>query len=1142
MKRRTNEMASRSQGNVFRNLGLKLLAGMMLAMGSLNAMGQNLNARVTVKCNTLEQAMNQIEKQSDLTFLLATNSVKPSMTICLDCTKLPVKDALQQLAEKAGVTYSIANRRVVLKDKPTEITAPQPKQIKENVIKGRVVDNAGEPIIGANVLEKGTQNGTITDADGNYTLRISPTGTLVVSYIGFKNKEVEASKGRLITMTEDTKSLKEVVVVGYGVQKKVNLTGAVSSVKLEDVLGNRPVSTVSEALQGALPGLQVTSTSGAPGEGMSFNIRGVNSINEGSPLVLVDNVEMDINMLDPNDIESVTVLKDAASSAIYGARAAFGVILVTTKKSNKSAFHINYTDNFAFSNAINIPKKATPLQTVQAYKDQGFTAYTTGQDVDTWLKLLREYEAKPASYPDGYAEVGGLRYSLAPTDLFKDMMETGFKQSHNLSMNGGSKQIAYRIGLGYVNQDGILYSNKDAFKRYNVSSYLSAEMTTWLKTELDIKYARSISSMPYTTAAYGIWGAAVAFPSYFPTGTLDLGGEILPINTPRNFISLAAPLQKKKNDARIFGKVTLTPVKDLHIIGEFTYNYKSVETQLFDKKFEYAHGAQFRKEQSVSDSKYQHVQDNIDYTALNLYATYAKALGAHNLSATAGFNQESNDDTYNMAYRTNMINEELPSLSQATGPYYAIDRFSRYTVRGLFYRLNYSYRDKYLIEANGRYDGSSKFPSRHRFGFFPSVSAGWRLGEERFMAWSNAFLSNLKLRVSWGNIGNQSIQPYAYIPGMLSERANWIVGEETATTLRAPKLISTSFTWEKVSTIDFGVDLGLFRNRFNLTFDLYNRKTKGMLAPGMELPSVLGAEAPLQNTADLSSNGWELSASWMDKIGNLTYHIGFNLYDSRTKITKYNNEIGLIGDKVYRKGMYLGEIWGYLTDRLYTTNDFKPDGTLKEGIARVEGYNPNPGDILYKDLDGNHVINHGKLTTDNPGDRTIIGNNTRRYQFGINGGVEWKNWALSFILQGVGKRDLWLMNELTYPIYDRWSTLYSSQLDYWTPTRTSSFFPRIYQNSEGNTKANTLVQSRFLKNGAYLSIRNITLTYAFPKQWVAKVGLYRASIFFSGENLFTFDHLPDGIDAERVVTEDMGARGFTYPYMRQFSFGVNITL
>lgn len=1134
MKPDKQRLPSRRQPRLQR-LAATVAATLML-MPSANAVAQN----VTVKGTTLEQAMSQIERQCSYTFLLSTNDINPKLKLTANCKDMPLRDALAHIFGHSGISYRFSGKQIVLSKE--QHATQQQQHGKATTIKGRVLDANGEPIIGASVFEKDTKNGTVTDIDGNYQITVSPQSTLVVSYIGFSDMEVKAQNAAAITLREDTKAIGEVVVVGYGVQKKANLTGAVSSVKMDEVLGNRPLSTVNEALQGAIPGLQVTGTSGVPGEGMSFNVRGVNSINSGSPLVLVDNVEMDINMLDPNDIESVTVLKDAASSAIYGARAAFGVILVTTKKGDESAFHINYSNNFAFSTATNVPRKATPLQTVQAYKDQGTTAYRTGQDVDTWLGLLKEYEANPSKYPDGYAEVGSLRYNLAETNLYDDMMETGFKQTHNVAFSGGNKKVSYRIGMGLVSQDGILYSDKDSFSRYNMSSYIKADMTPWLTTELDVKYARSKSSMPYTTASYGIWGAAVAFPSYFPTGSLDINGETLPVNTPRNFIALAGTRDGIKNDTRLFGKVTLKPVKHLQVIGEYTFNYKTAERTVFDKKFDYAHGDQFRKEQSVSSSKFTHSQDNTDYNALNIYANYARSIADHDISLMAGFNQESNDYRYNTAYRTDMINEQLPSLSQATGAYYANDSYSRNTVRGLFYRLTYAYRGKYLFENNGRYDGSSKFPKQNRFGFFPSVSAGWRASEEKFMEWSRKVVSNLKLRASWGNIGNQNISAYAYIPGMPSSRANWVVGDEKTTTVSSPKLISNTFTWEKVATLDFGIDLGLLAGRLNATFDWYNRQTKGMLAPGMELPDVLGAAAPLQNTADLESKGWELTLAWNDRIGSVGYRLAMNLYDSRTKITKYNNETGLIGQNVYRRGMYLGEIWGYETDRLYQQSDFNADGTLKEGLPHVEGYTPNPGDVLYRDLDGNGIINSGTLTTTDPGDRRIIGNSTRRYQYGINGGIDWNGLSLSFILQGVGKRDVWLMNELTYPIYDHWSTLYANQLDYWTTERTNSFFPRLYENSEGNTRANTLTQTRYMLDGAYLSIKNITLAYSLPRTWLKHVGISRASVFVSGENLCTFDHLPKGVDAERVVTDDYGTRGFTYPYMRQISFGVNVTL
>ena len=454
---------------------------------------------------------------------------------------------------------------------------------------------------------------------------------------------------------------------------------------------------------------------------------------------------------------------------------------------------------------------------------------------------------------------------------------------------------------------------------------------------------------------------------------------------------------------------------------------------------------------------------------------------------------------------------------------------------------------RYLFETNGRYDGSSKFPSKSRFGFFPSVSAGWRVSEEHFMDWSDSFLSNLKLRVSWGNIGNQSIDPYQFVPAMEAFRPNWVVNGSKPTALKPPALVSNNFTWEKVSTLDFGFDLGLFNNRLNLVFDWYRRDTKGMLAPGMELPGVLGTKAPMQNTADLRSKGWEVSIDWNDRIGNVNYYLGFNLYDARTKIMKYDNASQLLGKDAdgklyYREGMELGEIWGYDTDRLYTEDDFDVEGNPKPGIPKVKGYNPNPGDILYVDHNNDGIIDNGTNTGVNPGDTRIIGNSTRRYQYGIRGGAGWKGFSLSFILQGVGKRDMWIMNELFYPQYEEFSTIYDSQLDYWTPERTNSYFPRLYQSAKGNTTANTMTQTRYLQNGAYLTIRNITLSYSLPKKWLTSWGVKNLQIFFSGENLFTFDHLPKGLDPERIVTDDLGSRGFTYPYMRQYSFGINLTL
>ena len=522
-----------------------------------------------VRNETVGTVLEKLKKESGFDFFFNNKHVDLKRIVSVSANNNNIFKILDQIFAGTNVKYSVLEKKIILS---TEIV--QGIQQEQNKVTGIVKDANGEPVIGANVIVKGQSTGTITDIDGRFVLDTPKDAVLQITYIGYVSQEVKVSgkKELNVVLKEDTETLEEVVVVGYGVQKKANLTGAVSSVKMDEILGDRPVTSVSNVLMGAMPGLQVTGTSGQPGAEMSFNIRGVNSINEGAPLVLVDNVEMDINMLDPNDIESISVLKDAASSAIYGARAAFGVILVTTKKGMKDTrFSINYSNNFSFSKPSNLPHKATPLQTVQAYKDMGTVSYQTGQNVDTWLELLKEYNTNSSNYPDGYAVVDGLRYSLQETDLLNDMMETGFQQTHNISVGGGNKSISYRMSAGMVNQNGILVTDKDSYKRYNISSYIRSDIHSWITPELDIKYANSHSELPYTSASYGIWGAAVAFPSYFPLGNMELDGEILPINTPHNFINLSAPKENDRNDLRSFGKLTITPFKDLKIIGEYTF-------------------------------------------------------------------------------------------------------------------------------------------------------------------------------------------------------------------------------------------------------------------------------------------------------------------------------------------------------------------------------------------------------------------------------------------------------------------------------------------------------------------------------------------------------------------------------------------
>lgn len=1020
-----------------------------------------------------------------------------------------------------------------------------------HVVKGKILDAiTQETIIGASIQIKGTTNGVVSDVEGNFTItNIAPNATLVISYIGYLTQEVNLNGRTSITilLKEDTQTLDDVVVVGFAKQKKANLTGAVSSVKMDEVAGVRPVATTGSLLQGVAPGLQVTQDTGEPGGGSSFNIRGTTSINGGSPLILVDNVYYNgpLNMLNPNDIESVTVLKDAASASIYGARSAFGVILITTKGAAKNQkVQLNYSNNFTFSRPSSLPEKASPLETVQVYKDMGLVTYYAGQTIDTWLDLLHEYNNNPSTYPDGYAVVDGMRYQLAETDVLGDFLsETGFQQKHDFSASGGSENMSYRMSLGYVANDGVMVTNRDSYKRYNGRAFVSGKITDWLTVQSDITFSKSDKNMP-SGANYqqAVWAA-----SYTPTGSVDINGTEMMFGTPAYKVRAGGDNKTGMTDTRIFAKLIANPLDGLTLNAEFTYDHLNENIQNYNKKVTYAHVDKFSEESTSQYSSYTAQKEMTNYTALNIYGSYNKLFAdKHNFTVMLGYNLEDSHYEFLKVSTEDMISDELPSISQAVGEKKADDGFTEFSILGFFGRLNYAYKDRYLIEISGRSDASSKFPKGSRWGFFPSASIGWRVMEEPFMESLREYIPEFKIRAAYGEVGNQNISAYEFVPSMGSYNSSWLHENKQPVTLYSPAIVRGNFTWERVQTMNLGFDLSLFENRLSANFDYFCRYTRDMLTDGVELPNVLGTGAPMQNVADLKSKGFELEMNWRDRIGDIAYSIGFNLYDYKSYITKFDNEAGLISS--HYVGERLGSLWGYVTDRLYTVDDFVEgsldanlkNGTLKEGIPHVEGINPNPGDVLYKDLDGNGIINAGKSTLDEPGDRQIIGNNQLRFQYGINGSISWRDIAFSFMLQGVGKNDKWISNDLIFPYYYEFGTVYKHQLDYWTPENPNSKFPRLYETGTRNSNynANIRQQSGFLTNGAYMRIKNLTLAYTFPTAWTKRFGVNNLRVYATGENLFTFDHMPKGLDPSLA---NKGG-GLGYPFMKSYSFGISLSL
>ncbi|UNY97923.1 TonB-dependent receptor [Zhouia spongiae] len=1158
------------------NLKMKLTyLFLLVSLFKIQAGTYSQNTRVSLHMNNVSvtEVFNAIEKQSDFRFLFNHQKIDVQKKVSVNVEKVKISSILDHLFSNSPIAYKVKNKLIILKfDKSKQLTvteAPSPQQ----KVQGIVYDNQGLPLVGATIMEKGTQNGTQTDFDGKFSLDVTTQNpVLTFSYVGFRTQEIPVGNQTniSITMEEEVAAIDEVVVVGFASQKRENITGAVSSVKMDEVLADRPVTNGASAIQGTMPGLQVLNGSGRPGTFEDIQIRGLESINGGSPLILVNNVPMSINNINPKDIESITVLKDAAASSIYGSRAAFGVVLITTKKGVKNqAPIVNYSSTISFDNPTELPKKASVYDFVNALNDWGVVGYWTDQDIPTWVQVLEEYKNNPSAYPSGQAEVNGIIYPLKETDIIDDFYgDLGITQIHNLSISGGTDKSTYRLAAGFTDQDGIIVTDNDSFKRYTINADYGVELSEKVSYQANINYLKSLTKDPV-----GDYYRAITYPVYAPVGNHEMpDGTLIPYNTPGNLERLNVPRKTERDNLRFFNKIEYNPIESLSIVGEYTYGYSTYQRTDVNVEPQTVDAQRYTLNTVSPDNTFYRIENgNTRYNGINLYSTFKKSYNNHNISLLAGFNHENNKSESNWTRKTNLIDPSLPSISQATGTLTADDSFGEWSVMGVFGRLNYDYKNKYFIELNGRYDGSSRFPKNNRWGFFPSASLGWNIAKEEFWEPIRNTISLFKFRASLGEIGNQdirfpdgSVNLYPAVPGLSAGNSGWIDPNTGIryVTLAPPQLVSSNFTWETVQTLNFGLDFALFDNKLNGSFDLFTRKTKDMLTQGAELPSNLGTSAPLANAADLETKGWGLELNWKDQIKDFSYYFNVNISDNQSEITKFDNEEGLLGQHYI--GKKWGEIWGYVTDGYYSVDDFEEgtldndlqNGTLKEGVVRVEGVNPNPGDIKYKDLNGDGIINDGNNTlyteldeNGNPivdtngyiqtgtGDRKVIGNNTRRYQYGIRTGASYKNFDVSFFIQGVGKRDRWISNDVVWPYNGEFSIVYDHQLDYWTPENSDAYYPRNYPRGAGNYGYSRRVQTKYLADGSYIRLKNITLGYSLPKAYLENSFLNSVRLYVSGENLLNHDHLPDGLNTE---LDNLG-QGATYPYLKQYAFGLNVS-
>lgn len=1017
---------------------------------------------------------------------------------------------------------------------------------QDNACTGVVVDQNGETVIGASVVVKGTTNGTITGLDGDFSIpNVKKGDVIVVSYVGYMNSEIIwEGKPLKIALKEDSKTLDEVVVVGYATVKKANLTGAVSAVD-DKVLADRPIVNLGQGLQGTIPNLNIT-TSGQPGKGSSFNVRGETSINGGSPLVLVDGVQMDPNLINPQDVASVSVLKDAASASIYGARAAYGVILITTKSGRKNMpTQVSFDASVSFNSPTTRPEYMNSME--YAHWMNAANNTTSGRDLLSQEEMehieayfydpvnnLPVFVAKdPSSWQYGNCQAGKYAY-CGNTDWMKEMYKKTYPvQKYNVNINGGSDKATYYTSVGYMDQGSLMRYGDEGFRKFNMVNNINYDINNWMHVSMKTSYIR--------TELDGLAQDAVHGESWIGNDTQPL----MPVKHPDgnwsgqgNYTNFAAVLDEMgsrkttKNDFWNTLALKLTPLKGLTINMDYTFNYYAEHGKVHRKTFnEYGIDGKFlqvfqhSRPSGVSES-----QANDTYNAFNLFGDYELTLGKHYFKVMAGYNQETKHTRGFSASRDELISNDLPSMNAATGEKYVGNSDDSWATRSGFFRVNYSFADRYLLEVNGRYDLSSKFPKDDRSVFSPSFSLGWKLSEESwFKQTTNGFFDELKIRASYGSLANQALDNgwYAYLSNYGTGTLGYIMGGKQPQYVLPGGLVSNTVTWEKVTQWDLGLDFVILQNRLRGTFDYYQRKTTDMLGPGRILPNILGMSEPLENAADMVTRGWELALTWNDQLDNgLHYSVGFNLSDTRAEITKYDNPTKSLSSPYY-EGQIVGDIWGYESSLFQSADEIAsaPDQSkLDGGISKV------PGDIRFMDIDGNGVVDYGENTVDKPGDMKIIGNNKARYRYGFNISADWKGFDLGIFFQGVGKRDLMLPYTFKWQYGSMWQVPTAVGNDYWREDNAGGWLPVARFNG---SKALGQNQTRYLLDASYLRLKSLSFGYTLPVSLTKQWGIQKCRVYFTGENLLTFKHTPEGFDPE---LDDP----YKYPQQKSLALGLNV--
>jgi len=1053
-------------------------------------------------------------------------------------------------------------------------------------VKGVVKNPQGEALPGVSVTIKDSDSTIIdnltTNNDGVFTtgnLKAGKAYVFRLSHVGYtlQSTTIRYNGGESISfpfqLSPSGDAMSAVVVVGYGTQKKVNLTGAVAQVSSE-VFENRALPNVTQGLQGVIPNLNLRIADGKPIQSPTYNVRGTTSIGQGgSALVLIDGVEGDPSMINPADIASVTVLKDASSAAVYGARGSFGVVLITTKSPAKEKMSITYSVNHSIKKPVTLPDFVTDGYTFAKNFNEAWTAWNdysqTPQNVNKTVRFSQEYLAeferrsKDPSLPKVEVGANGEYVYYGSTDWIKELYKKNSSATeHNLAFSGSSEKTSFYVTGRYFGQDGVFRYNSDDFKTYNFRAKGSIQVFPWLRFDNNMDYSKQQYHNPLNVGEGGsIWrniadeGHNMA-PMFNPDGTLSYSAAY----TVGDFWYGKNGIDMNRRVIRNTTGFVADIIKNtLRLKGDFTIRNTDNNDQQKRVPVPYSRKPGVIEYVGTSTNDIQVFNAKTEYLATNIYGEYEKKFGrSHNFRATAGFNYEQSKYQSSTTQRNGLIYPDADNINLALGQSITTNgNWEQWAIVGGFYRLNYSFRDRYLVEFNGRYDGSSKFPANERYAFFPSVSAGWRVSNENFWNVPRTVISDLKLRGSYGSLGNGNINSYVFQEQFSISQSGRIINGIRPQRTSQPGVLPDGLTWETATTTNIGLDLGMVSNRLTLTADAYQRKTTDMFTNGVSLPAVFGTGVPKGNYADLETKGWELTLTWKDyfRAGRkpFNYGIRLTLADNQSEITRYNNPDKRLTD--YYVGQKVGEIWGYTTVGYFTSAE---DVSKSPKQIIMKGSNSGiylPGDIKLADLNGDGVVDNGTNTVGNPGDRRIIGNSTPRYTYGIALDADWNNFFFAAFFQGVGKQDWWPGSEASYfwglynRPYNRMPTWHLDEM--WSEQNPDAYLPRLrgYTAQNGAGVLNQ-TQTKYLQNIAYIRLKNIQLGYNLPKQLTSKLKMTAARVYVSGENIWTWSPLyrvTKDIDVENtsgsdaVVTSGTSGNGYNYPMLKGYTMGISVT-